>query len=105
MLSNATAQVEVDNALAQAEAIVGADLADDAASKFGGGAAANKKALAVKRLVEKAKAADAELAAIKLQLKKKDEVDADEVAQLRAQLKAAKEGRSQPQAFGPQSTS
>ena len=111
MLSNTTAQIEVDNALAQAEAMIGADV--DAAAKFGGGAGgvANKKALAVKRLVEKAKAADsaaAELAEIKLQLaaaKKKDEVDADEVAQLRAQLKAAKEGRSQPQAFGPQSTS
>ena len=55
------------------------------------------KAAVVKRLVEKARAADAaaaELAEVKRQLaaaKKAENVDADEVAQLRAQLKAAKE--------------
>ena len=118
---------EVNNALAEAEAAVGADAASlvpgSGGSGSGGGGGANKKALAVRRLVEKARAADAataELAEIKKQLaaakKGGEAADADEVAQLRAQLREAKAqaaalaagaapaGR-QAQAFAPQSTS
>ena len=104
MLSDKAAQVEVSSALAEVEAIVGAEV--DFGAKFGGGGGgggsggvANKKALAVKRLVEKAKAADAELAAIKQQLaaaKASEGVDAEEVAELRRQLKLARAASAPP---------
>ena len=97
--ANQTETVEVSSALAEAAAIVVAD---------GGspGAGGSSKAAVIKRLAEKAKAADAataELAELKKQLAaaKANDVDADEVAQLRAQLKAAK-AASEKAAFLPQ---
>jgi hypothetical protein len=78
MLSERASQIEVANALAEVEAVVGAD--DNVASRFGGGdgsgGAANKKALAVKRLVAKAKAAEDEVAELRRQLRLREEASA-----------------------------
>jgi len=114
--SSASETVEITSAIAEAEKALGGVSVDEqaaAAARFGGGgggaAAASKKALVVKRLVEKAardsekarlteeaaKAAAAEIAALRAQLAAaKASDDASEVAQLRAQLREAKTQRA-----------